>query len=534
MLRAQPFLSVYLLALLLIGLGYIAIMPPFEGFDEPAHYASLRQIADTGSIPIFGKSYLPQDVADYGGPVAYSTLQPPFDSGLTYAKFFENPALVARFVQEYGRPQPHPSFVPSDRPNWEAQHPPLYYLILAPLLHFVETAPLLNQILILRLASYLLALAGVFFGLEAISAAATMKGPAPAPYGFLLYPIMLPMFFPEFARMGNDSLCLLFAGLAAYFLSREFENERGIGWPLALGLSLGFGLLTKAFFIPITFAIGVFLLVRCWRIADGNTRLRLRNGVVTAAIAVLVGGGWYLRSYLNYGDFSGSGDAIRIAAEGGLWANLKQHHSLYVLARSVEVMIVTCIWAGTWSLVRMSALLYAPLIALLLMTIGAFGMRLKSTPVVRVEWLAVLLFACLFGGLLVHVIDMMEIGEGGTGGWYLHILMPWIAPALGLGIVVLVRRAWSRLLLAILLCYAVLFQVMALWAQAALFAGCAIKGGDKYYSFSGHAFCLDQAATIYNRLAIVGSPALALLGFSGGAICAGYLALRLLRGTVPG
>jgi hypothetical protein len=28
---------IYLLALLLIGIGYIGIMPPFESFDETAH-----------------------------------------------------------------------------------------------------------------------------------------------------------------------------------------------------------------------------------------------------------------------------------------------------------------------------------------------------------------------------------------------------------------------------------------------------------------------------------------------------------------
>ena len=534
MFPARAFVPLYLLSLFLIGVGYIAIMPPFEGFDETAHYASLRQIADTGTIPLFGESYLPRDVADYGGPLPYSTPDPPFDLGLTYAKFFADPALVARFVQEYRQPQAKPPFVPSDQLNWESQHPPLYYLILAPVLHLVETTPFVSQMLILRLVSYLLALGGVYLGLKAIPGAGTVVKPTAAAIGFLVYPIMLPMFFPEFARIGNDSLCLLLTGLAALCLTKEFASERSILWPLALGISLGLGLLTKAFFIPVTFAIGVFLLVRFWRIRDGDARLRLRNGLVTAAVAVLIGGGWYLRDYLIYGDFSGSADAIRIVAAGGIWANLKQHHSVYVFARSIGVMTVTWIWAGTWSFVRMSALLYAPLFVLVVITICGLATRLEKTPLASPEWLPVLLFVCLFGGLLVHVLDMVELGWGGTGGWYLHLLMPWVAPALGLGIEVLVQRAWSRAVFVVFLCYAALFQMVALWAQIALFTGCAVKGDDKYYSFPGSAFCLDQAITIYDRMAIIGWPVLAIVGFGGGLFCAGCLVLRLERKAVFG
>ncbi len=527
----RALLAVYLLSLLLIGIGYIAIMPPFEGFDEPAHYASLRQVADTGTIPLYGRSFLPRDVVDYSGPVAYSTIAPPFDTGLVYPKFFAQPDLVACFVQDYRRPQPRPSFIPSAKPNWEAQHPPLYYLILAPVLRLIEPAAFVSQIFVLRLVSYLLALVGVFFALLALPSSGTSITARAAVTGFVLYPVMLPMFFPEFARIGNDSLCLLLAGITAFLLAKSLADERNIGWPVALGASLGLGLLSKAFFLPITFAIGVFLLLRLWRSRDDKAswRLQWRNDGIALALAVLIGGGWYLRDYLAYGDLSGSADAIRIAAEGGIWASLKQHHSLYTFARGVAVMIMTWVRVGSWSLVRMPLLLYAPLLLLVLMTIGGFVIRLRSTPLTRPEWLPVLLFASFGGGLLYHVIDTVAIGEGGTGGWYLHILTPWAAPALGLGVQAVVQRAWRRLLFFALVIYALLFQAMALWAQIALFTGCAVKGDDKSYVFSGHSFCVDQYASIFNRLSIIGWPWLAAIGFGGGLLCMVWLASQLLR-----
>ena len=522
---------VYLLALLLIGVGYIAIMPPFEGFDETAHYASLRQIADTGTIPVLHRSFFPQDIADYRGPVAYSTNAPPYDTGLSYAKFFAQPDMVARFVQDYRRPQPHPQFVPSAQENWEAQHPPLYYLLLAPVLRLIETAPFVSQIFVLRLLSYLLALAGIFFAMMAIPVSARSIEPRAAVTGFLLYPVMLPMFFPEFARIGNDSLCLLFAGTAAFSLAKVLTQERSVVWPTALGVSLGLGLLSKAFFIPITFGVGVFLLLRLWRSrGDKESRfLQLRSGALSLALAVVIGAGWYLHNYLAYGQFSGDVGAMQIAAEGGIWADLKQHHSLLAFAHGLAVMIVTWVWAGTWSLARMPPLLYAPLFLLLIITIGGFLKRLGRTPLSQPEWLPVLLFASLGGGLLYHVIETVAYGEGGTGGWYLHILMPWVAPALGLGAAAVLKETWRRQLFIALVIYALVFQAMAVWAQISLFTGCAIKGDDKSYVFSGHAFCVDQYATVFDRLAIVGWPWLAVAAFAGGLLCIIWLVFELTR-----
>jgi len=62
-------------AILLIAVGFLAVLPPFEGFDETAHYSSIQQIADTGTIPRYGQSFLSLTVTDYGlhGPLPYSS-----------------------------------------------------------------------------------------------------------------------------------------------------------------------------------------------------------------------------------------------------------------------------------------------------------------------------------------------------------------------------------------------------------------------------------------------------------------------------
>src|SRR5450759_841907 len=160
------FLPLYLLALFLMGLGYLAILPAFEGFDETAHYSSVRQIADTGTIPIYGASFLDDEIAHYQGPIPYTSGRPPFDLGLTYKKFFAQPNLVENYLSSY-RQAGFSVYRPSQEQNWQAQHPPLYYMLMAPLEKATERLSFVTQMFILRLVSFLIALAGVAFGLLA-------------------------------------------------------------------------------------------------------------------------------------------------------------------------------------------------------------------------------------------------------------------------------------------------------------------------------------------------------------------------------
>jgi hypothetical protein len=40
--------SSLVLAALSVGVGWLAILPAFEGFDETAHYSYVQQLADAG------------------------------------------------------------------------------------------------------------------------------------------------------------------------------------------------------------------------------------------------------------------------------------------------------------------------------------------------------------------------------------------------------------------------------------------------------------------------------------------------------
>src|SRR5437868_12356123 len=91
-------------AIVLFGVSQILVLPPFEGFDETAHYSYIREIADTHAIPVFGRSTITAGVGDYrrGGPMPYSSVVP-FDSngGWTYATFAADASLQESYKRQF-------------------------------------------------------------------------------------------------------------------------------------------------------------------------------------------------------------------------------------------------------------------------------------------------------------------------------------------------------------------------------------------------------------------------------------------------
>src|SRR3954469_18472447 len=56
--------ALLLTASLLLGLGHIALLPPWEGFDETGHYSYIQQVAETGRWPRRA-DMMSKDIDDY-------------------------------------------------------------------------------------------------------------------------------------------------------------------------------------------------------------------------------------------------------------------------------------------------------------------------------------------------------------------------------------------------------------------------------------------------------------------------------------
>src|SRR4051812_15136689 len=120
MLSSRAILLLSLAASVLTGLGHIALLPPFEGFDETALYSYIQQLAETGRWPTRGDK-LSQDVVRYL-EVAPTTEN--MHGRWSYPKFF----AAGPEVREAGRAAIHSSpaspraWIPGHENNWQAQH----------------------------------------------------------------------------------------------------------------------------------------------------------------------------------------------------------------------------------------------------------------------------------------------------------------------------------------------------------------------------------------------------------------------------
>lgn len=523
--KEKLIISLYFLALLFSGIGIISITPPWEGFDETAHYSTMRHIAETQTIPLFGEANLDAAVEDYLGPKAYSTLNPPFDEGMTYAKFFQNENAIAAYKALYRSDLGMPVYEQGHTINWQTQHPPLYYLMLAPLVNWTSDLAFVDQMFTLRFASFFIALTGIAFAFSAFRNKALPLQKDPAVIGFLLYPIILPMWFFEFARLGNDALCLLFTGLLAWCLTRAWKDKPDWLYVIASGLVLGLGLLTKAFFIPIGAALAVWMFIRLiknWRCSQMIDYDFAFKGLIILALAGVLGGGWYLYKLFAFGSLTGSFDSLHLASKGGFVENFLQNGSAYGILRGMVATFVTYVWAGSWSLARLPSVMFLPQLALAaLVFLSYFWFLWKKKPEVESQiWLPVWLFTMFGLGMLHHIVISVAInGNGNTPGWYLHILMPWVAPALGFGITMLGKHRLGKSILIAMLSSAVIFIIIVLWSQFALFMGCATKNSAKLYEFTQPIFCLGEFPSLWDNLAVIGHPNLALLGLIGLALC---------------
>jgi hypothetical protein len=522
--------SLLFAAILLAGAAQLLVLPPFEGFDETAHYSYIREIADTHLVPIFGRSTIATIVAEYHrlGPMPYTTV-PPFNQngGWTYETFAANSAAQILYRERY-RAAGHPErrYQPASELNWEAQHPPLYYALLAPIMRATDGLSFNAQFFVLRLVSYLLAAFGLVVGLSAslrffpndtISRRALMAGA-------LLYPFLVPMFLPEFGRLGNDSLCMFLVGVTWAALLAVIAERRGARAPLVLGVVLGLGLLTKAFFLPIGTGVFLYLMYRSMVVRNNPTlaRARLREALTVAAIALVSAGWWYAYKFLAFNSITGGAELINLDAQGGLLPNLQQKFAIRYFARGVIALLASGYYTGTWSLTRLPELLYGPGLLLLAVIAVRSYRQLRRVPISEPEWGPLWMAAPVIGGFLYFILARIALSGSANnlGGWYFNVLAPVFAVLIGLGLHRPLAGRTAGWIARLLAAYALAFFVAGQWAQTTLYAGCAIKTAEsKYYVFPDSAFCLTRLPALATNLSVVGWPRLAVLCFVGAILC---------------
>lgn len=336
------------------------MLPLWEGFDETAHFSYLQQVADVGAFPLDREARISTDVETYYdfAPVPQALSQEiQAKEPLTYKSFFSQSKKVLSETKEFihAAPRNPRNYLPGRGNNWEAQHPPLFYIFLSPVYLATKSLSWAGQIFSLRMSSYILAWTGL---VVAVFGCLEMAQNRPSPektrrwhwaaLGTGLWPVLFPAWFPEMARIGNDSLCCLLLSLIWFVSIRMIQRGVSMNCFLILGLLLSLGCLTKAFFVPVTLGVLVFWVFREWRLREKNGLLRTIGFSTYVLIAILASSGWwYWNNYVQYGVILGSIDLRFLNAAGGLLKGLESNFSFSQWVRSHAALWVTFGWVGS-------------------------------------------------------------------------------------------------------------------------------------------------------------------------------------------
>lgn len=329
-----------LLALLFAarGLFLLCFFPPLEGPDEYQHIAYLAFVHERGVVPVLGRDTVPLSL--YPDLVAqphsdYDWMQTRDIGALRYKHF---PLTVPKVLS------------PAPIELYQAQHPPLYYRLLAPLYGALR-ASFGFRATVYALRFLNLVFAGVGFALLLHPLRRIFPCPWRARLAALVISL-LPMSLVYVCRVSNDALAMLFAGLAVVVLEGVADNRRVPLRCAAAGVALGVGVWVKLT------AFAFFPAALLWIAAlPGLRLLPLRRALLGAALLaggyLAVTGGYHLGNLREFGTPFKAAETVHNAAAGLTWLDILRNGKLeHLRSFFFERMVVGNLWTSGWSFLK--------------------------------------------------------------------------------------------------------------------------------------------------------------------------------------
>ncbi|HLH40448.1 MAG TPA: hypothetical protein VKX39_14960 [Bryobacteraceae bacterium] len=398
---------------MLNALAYSLLLPLWEGFDEPFHFAYAQTLANGGGFPDPRSSTLSAEAASAVllAPASIS-VKTNLPAVASYDDFFRAPdSERARVHGELLRIDPQLRKQPSPFLNYEAHQPPLAYAILALPEAAMARIPLPYRVLALRVSG---AAMGVVLLLAAAGRLTRQLGiPPPFAEAVVFVALSSQMLWATLAHVANDWLAVPLA-LWLIVLTIEYYNKPAARRIAAAGAVLALGLLAKAYllaFVPVLAAICV-------------ARKRWRDLAVAAAIVAALAGPWYARNVARYSILT----AIPEIRQGARPAAALEDLRLKRVPAAIEASARSALWTGNntfraFSKATLRILLAVWAAALLLW----MAQRHRAA-----EWIALLYSSAFFAALLYDaaINDAVSHGENvNPAPWYAQ---PLLVPILSL------------------------------------------------------------------------------------------------------
>jgi hypothetical protein len=517
-----------LLTVAFLGHGvFLALaLPGGDPLDETFHFAYAHFLAETGRVPNPRGSSIAAEFRRVSLLLPASTpILAPRISWKEYSDAPEETRLELRRRAYEHRPAERRLWLD---PNYEAQQPPLFYLLASAPLKLLPDARFSTRLLVLRLFSAALAAAAVPLAYLFFRYLLPKRAALAATAAFVAFPGI-----GSFAgRFTNDTLALPIAAALLLLFVEAGRGRLSRGKTVGLAALLAAGCWTKLYFLlflPIAPLAAVAM-------SGGRRAGAWRRALFACATAFLLFVPWMLRQRLQTGDWFGLSSSTQATAlEIGVFDRLKTIPDLLTV-RFAIVFGRTFLWPGTWSAMGAPAALAVLLTLTLLFLLLAPNLsgRPRSRLRQRIWWTGGLAVAIFLAGQLTQASTYASIGKlrgrapsAGPDGWYLLILLPVILSA---GCALGRRVATGSFVVA-----GAVFLAAEWWTTFGALPG--VYGGRTVFNganapFSAYGMYLwrpDEVLRVYSTAGLAGVPAFVLASVVGIWLLALASALLLLQ-----
>jgi hypothetical protein len=325
-------------AFLARGPLYLAVFPPFEGWDEYQHLAYLVHLDEKGTLPLYDSR-----VSLALRPLVMSMPHSP--SGAEQVKEWG----AVSYAEYWNAPSPTPATAGpalSSPRLYQSQHPPLAYAVALPVWRALDP---LVAIYALRMMNLIVVAAA----LGLFAAALERLVPSFAPRVAVLALVCLhPLFFQNVARVANDALAVAtgLAGISLLVLADgRTLTTRGLLATALIAASV-WSKQTSLTLIP-ALAVGLPAVAWAHRVSAG--RMMRVTGIAGAFFLVLVAPLW-IWNYQHYGTLLTTQDSVELAARGSAVAALRTSFTTVPWWQVIDALFVPGrAWVGGWSFLPM-------------------------------------------------------------------------------------------------------------------------------------------------------------------------------------
>lgn len=271
-----------LLLVFVVALGvrciWAVIVPPWQGPDEPDHYVYAAHIANQGRIPHVPFPPYPAYPIEVGrswGLTLFGDVSRLGNAGppnLAYLPIAYDYAAARSYTAPFQERL-------SDAGARRTGDPPLYFLLEAVPYLLFKNAPILSRLFALRVGSGVLgALSCVFAYLLAYE----LRRQRSWGWAIGLCMALMPMYAFIAGTVNNDVGVDLFAGALTWLIARAWRRPTlSLPLALAIGVTSGLALLTKATALPIILIAGIIVLIKAFPLLRASRRaLRARAAVL--------------------------------------------------------------------------------------------------------------------------------------------------------------------------------------------------------------------------------------------------------------